>query len=232
MLTSARMLGIVLGGAVVLGACGVSEETKVRAVAKEFRRAIDAGDGARACRLLTPGARRQIPDCPENVASVDAGATGDGPVSIRGAKATLAARGAGDSGGDGGAGMAGRPMTFVKVDGTWRVEALGPGSEDATSERATAYERCWRAAGANIATRPQDLAFAAADTAVIAVREDRVSAKGGGWRIFYALAPGTRDPGLEEVIAAPAVAGAVAYVKDAAKNPEVVARARACEGGE
>jgi len=224
----ARMLAAALTGAVALSSCGVSEETKVRAVAKEFRRAIDAADGERACRLLTPRALRAIPDCPQNVASVDGGATGEGPVAISGDRATIAA-----PRGDAASPMAdpSRPITLVKVDGTWRLDALGTRNEATTSARAAAYERCWRAAGASIATSPQDLAFAAADTPVIAVREDRVSAKGGNWRIFYALAPGTRDPGLEEVIAEPKRAAAVAYVENAGDRPEVVNRARSCTSG-
>ncbi|MGH2897054.1 MAG: hypothetical protein ACRDMZ_00145, partial [Solirubrobacteraceae bacterium] len=121
--------------------------------------------------------------------------------------------------------------TLVRVDGSWRVDSYGRVDRTfATGTATAAYERCWRAAGARIATRAADLVFAAADTPVVAVREDRVSAKGGDWRIFYTLPAGGRDPGLGEVLADPRAAGVVAYVEDARAHSAVVERARACAG--
>ncbi len=228
MRSTAATLLLLLGAAAALAACGVSEETKVRAVAQEFRRAIDAGDGERACRLLTARARDAIRDCPANVASVDSGVAGSGAITISADRATIAIR----PGAERGAAAGSEPATtLVKVDGAWRVDAVARRDESTTSARASAYARCWRAAGARIATSARDLTFAAADMPVIAVREDRVSAKGGDWRIFYALPEGGRDPGLEEVIANPGAAAAVAYVRDAARKPAVVARARSCTSG-
>ena len=194
-----------------LAACGASEEEEVRAVLQEFRRAVDEDDGARACRLLTARARRGVADCPRNVASLDSGPR-DAPIEVRGDRA----------------GAGGR-IALVKVDGSWRIDSLGePDQTAASAARTAAYERCWREAGARIATSAGDLTFAGAGQPIVAVRGDRVSAKGDDWRIFYTLPPGGRDPGLAEVIADPRAAGVVAYVADAAADRAVVERARAC----
>ena len=202
---------LTLACAATLGACGTSDEDEVRAVLEEFRRAIDEDDGSRACRLLTARAARAVPDCPRNVASLDPGA-GDAAVTVDGDRASIAGR-----------------ASLVKVEGSWRIDALeGPAQTAAGAARTAAYERCWRAAGARIATTAVDLRFAAADMPTVAVRADRVSAKGGDWRIFYTLPPDGRDPGLAEVIAEPRAAGVVAYVRDAAANRAVVERARGC----
>ncbi|HWI08945.1 MAG TPA: hypothetical protein VNT54_15695 [Solirubrobacteraceae bacterium] len=202
---------LTLACATALGACGTSEEDEVRAVVQEFRRALDEDDGTRACRLLTARAARDVTDCPRNIASIDPGAADD-PVVVDGERATVARR-----------------ISLVKVDGSWRIDSLGsPERTAAGAARTAAYERCWRAAGARIATSAAQLAFAAADMPVVAVRADRVSAKGGDWRIFYTLPPDGRDPGLAEVIADPTTAGVVAYVRDASANSAIVERARAC----
>ena len=203
---------LTLACAAAIAACGTSEEDEVRAVLQEFRRAIDEDDGTRACRLLTARAVRAVPDCPRNVASLDPG-DGDGALTVDGDRASVA----------GGA-------SLVKVDGSWRIDALrGPQQTAAGAARTVAYERCWRAAGARIATTAAHLKFAAADMPTVAVRGDRVSAKGGDWRIFYTLPPDGRDPGLAEVIADPRTAGVVAYVDDAPAKRGVVERARACQ---
>ncbi len=218
---STVVLALALACAAALGACGTSEEDEVRAVATEFRRALTVEDGARACRLLTAHAKVQLgDDCPARVVTVDAGdpAT-DGALTLRDDRASLATRSGGRT----------RAIAFIKTDDGWRLENL-PLSTTIVAEagRAAFYERCWREAGAKIATRPRDLAFAAADAPTTAVRDDTVSAKGGDWRIFYTFAGSRSDPGLAEVIADPSVAGAVAYVEPAGSQPQIVARARTC----
>jgi hypothetical protein len=210
--------------AALLPACGTSEEDKVRAVVKEFRRALAAEDGSRACRLLTAEAKRQLAgNCLGRVTSVDPGdATSDGALTMRPERASLATRSGGRT----------RAIALIKSGGNWRIEHL-PLSTTIVDEpeRAAFYERCWRAAGAKIATRAADLAFAAADAPTTAVHQDTVSSKGGDWRIFYTFAGSRSDPGLNEVIADPTKAGAVAYVEHAAANADVVTRARRCSAG-
>ena len=204
-----------------MAACGTSEEDEVRAVAQEFRRALAADDGARACRLLTDHARRQLEGpCAERILNIDAGTpASDGALTLRDDRASLATQSGGRT----------RGIGFIKTDDGWRLEAV-PRSTTivAEPERAAFYARCWREAGAKIATRATELAFAAAAAPTTAVREDTVSAKGDNWRIFYSFSAGGTDPGLAEVIADPSVAGAVAYVEEADSKPEVVARARSC----
>jgi len=218
-------LVLALACVAALPACGTSEEDEVRAVVDEFRRAVQAEDGERACRLLTADAKRQLEDdCAERVTSVDPGdKASDGALTLREDRASLATRSGGRT----------RGIAFIKTDGSWRIEHL-PLSTTIVEEpaaRAAFYERCWRAAGAKIATRAADLAFAAADAPATAVRDDTVSAKGGDWRIFYTFAGSTSDPGLADVIADPSVAGAVAYVQRAGSNADVVTRARRCVAG-
>lgn len=216
-------LAVVLAGACGTGlaACGTSEEDEVRAVAQEFRRALTAEDGARACRLLTDNARRQLEGpCAARVLNIDAGRPAtDGALTLRDDRASLATQSGGRT----------RGIGFIKTDDGWRLESV-PRSTTIVeeSDRAAFFARCWRDAGAKIATRASELAFAAAATPTTAVHEDTVSAKGDNWRIFYTFAAGGTDPGLAEVIADPSVAGAVAYVEEADSNPEVVARARSC----
>lgn len=218
---SSLLLGLVCVCAGVLPACGTSDEDKVRAVAKEFRRALQADDGARACRLLTASARTELEgDCDERITSIDAGdMAGDGALTLRPERASLATQSGGRT----------RAIAFIKTGDGWRIENV-PRSTAIVEQsgRAAFYERCWRTAGAKIATRPRDLTFAAADAPTIAVREDTVSVKGGNWRIFYTFADSGKDPGFAEVIADPSAAGAVAYVEDADRNETVVRRARTC----
>jgi hypothetical protein len=212
-------LACVCAGA--LSACGTSDEDQVHAVAKEFRRALQADDGARACRLLTANAKTQLGGaCPARVTGIDPGdRASDGALTMRPTRASLATQSGGRT----------RAIEFVKTDDGWRIENL-PRSTAIVAEsgRAAFYERCWRAAGAKIATKASELAFAAADPPTTVVRGDTVSAKGGDWRIFYTFAGSARDPGFAEVIADPSVAGAVAYVEDAGRSEAVVRRARAC----
>ena len=218
-------LALALACGATLTACGTSEEDQVRAVAKEFRRALAAEDGARACRLLTANAKRQLDEnCAARVLTVDPGnpAT-DGALTLRDdRRASLSTQSGGRT----------RGIAFVKTGDGWRLDDL-PLSTAIVEEsgRAAFYERCWRAAGARIATRASELAFAAAAAPTTTVREDTVSAKGGNWRIFYAFADSGSDPGLAKVIADPSVAGAVAYVEQAETHADVVARARACAAG-
>ena len=204
-----------------LGACGTSDEDEVRAVAQEFRRALNAEDGARACRLLTDEARRQLEGpCAERVLNIDAGRPAtDGALTLRDDRASLATQSGGRT----------RGIGFIKTEDGWRLESV-PRSTTVVeeSERGAFYARCWREAGAKIATRASELAFAAAAAPTTAVREDTVSAKGDNWRIFYTFSADATDPGLAEVIADPSVADAVAYVEEAESKPEVVARARSC----
>lgn len=219
--TGRTALALVLACAAALAACGTSDEDEVRAVAQELRRALEADDGARACGLLTANAKRQLEgDCARRVLSIDAGdLAADGALTLRDDRASLAARSGGRA----------RAIAFVKTDAGWRLDDLPLSAAVRGPERAAFYERCWRAAGARIATRASDLAFAAAAAApTTVVREDTVSAKGDDWRIFYTFAGTRADPGLPEVIADPSVAGAVAYVEQAAARGDVVARARDC----
>jgi hypothetical protein len=223
--TRAAALALALAGSATLAACGTSDEAEVRAVAQELKRAIDTDEGARACRLLTPRARDSKTDCAQEVLQLDPGDAATGTVAIRGERATITTRNASGTSGDG-------RTTLLRIDGSWRVDAYGQVNHtSATTTSTAAYERCWRAAGAQIATSAQDLAFAAADTPVVAVRKDRVSAKGGDWRIFYTLPSDGRDPGLGEVITDPQAAGVVAYIEQARAHTAVVERARACSAG-
>ena len=62
----------------------------------------------------------------------------------------------------------------------------------------------------------------------IAIKPGRVSVKGDGWRLFYTLPANGEDPGVKAILAKPSRVRAVAYIEDAAANPRVVAKARAC----
>jgi hypothetical protein len=221
---SAAAVVLVLACAAGWGACGTAEEDEVRAVAQELRRALAAEDGARACRLLTANARRQLEGaCDERVLGIDPGdPASDGALTLRAERASLATRSGGRT----------RAIAFIKTDDGWRVDAVPLSTTIVEpSDSAEFYERCWREAGAKIATRASHLAFAAAAAPTIAVRDGTVSAKGDDWRIFYTFADSGTDPGLAEVIADPGVAGAVAYVEQAEAHADVVARARACAAG-
>lgn len=217
-------LVLALAGAAALPGCGTSDEDQIRAVAQEFRRALEAEDGARACRLLTAVAKRQLDgDCARRVLIVDPGdpAT-DGALTLREDQASLATRSGGRT----------RAIGFIETDDGWRMDSVPLSTAERDPARDAFYERCWRDAGARIATRAADLAFAAAAGAPkVTVREDTVSASGDDWRIFYTFAGTGQDPGLAEVIADPSVAGAVAYVEQAGSKAGVVARARGCVSG-
>ena len=216
-----RIIVLALACAAALPACGTSDEDEVRALAQEFRRALAAEDGARACRLLTASARDQLRgDCARRVLLVDPGTPAtDGALTMRDDRASLATRSGGRT----------RAIAFMETDDGWRLDVLPLPTAVRDPARAAFYERCWRDAGAQIATRPADLVFAAATAAPqMTVREDTVSAKGDDWRIFYTFAATGEDPGLAEVIADPSLAGAVAYVEQAGSNGDVVERARDC----
>jgi hypothetical protein len=126
---------------------------------------------------------------------------------------------------------------LVKVDGRWLVDA---DTIQAKTLSPAEYRRCWKRAGATIATSASDLRFAT----VSAVRKaalniGHVSLKGDDWRIFYARTAAVDDPGtandalvrrqsMAKVLADPGAAEAVAYVTDAGKHARTIARARAC----
>jgi hypothetical protein len=214
-------LALALGGGcgAALTACGSSDEDEARAVVGEFRRALDADDGERACRLLTARARAKLNNCEQAVAGTEPGDS-DAPLTVDGDRATLGSS-------DGGA-----RVTLLKGAGSWRIDTLpspaNAGRADSPVDAAF-YARCWRDAGARIASSARDIAFAAADRPVVALRGDHVSAKGGDWRIFYTLPRNGEDPGLARIIRDPGAAAVVAYVEDARANSGIVERARACE---
>ena len=118
---------------------------------------------------------------------------------------------------------------FVREQGHWLV-APDPETvslEDAPS--AASLERCWRRAGAAVARAASDLRFARADEVRgITVAPGRTSVKGDDWRIFYAHAAGDEDPGIGRALARPSFFPVVAYVRDAPRHLDVVARARDC----
>ena len=123
------------------------------------------------------------------------------------------------------------PGRFVREEGHWRVAAEpseGWTTED-SAPSAASLERCWRNAGARIASGPRDLRFAVGTTARnVVFSAGRVSVKGKDWRIFYTLPADGEDPGLGTVLAKPSVVHAVAYVKDAPAHAGIVAKARDC----
>lgn len=117
----------------------------------------------------------------------------------------------------------GEPTAMIRVDGRWLIDA--DYDEPATPAE---YARCWRAAGAAIATRPADLRFADENDAVNYVTDNgRVSVKGANWRIFYTLTADGDDPGLGTILDDPSAA-TVAYVRNASEHPDVVVEARGC----
>lgn len=131
-------------------------------------------------------------------------------------------------------------LELIRQDGRWLVD--GGMSSYSTPEHTAASDltRCWRRAGAAIASDAGELRFARESSARGTSEElDHVSVKGEGWRIFYALpADGRRtiyarsvlgeDPGLAKVLSEPGVVAVVAYVKNADARADVVARARPC----
>jgi hypothetical protein len=91
----------------------------------------------------------------------------------------------------------------VRQEGHWLV---GPDPEGlASDEPPTAakpdLERCWRRAGASIATTARDLRFAVGDRVrAVSVYDGHISIKGADWRIFYTEPRGSEAPGLERVL--------------------------------
>lgn len=117
----------------------------------------------------------------------------------------------------------GEPTAMIRVDGRWLLDA--DYDEPPTPAE---YERCWREAGAAIATRPADLRFADENDAVNYVTDNgRVSVKGGNWRIFYTLTANGDDRGLGTILDDPSAA-TTAYVRNASEHPDVVVKARDC----
>ncbi|HEV7808374.1 MAG TPA: hypothetical protein VGO80_21385 [Solirubrobacteraceae bacterium] len=99
---------------------------------------------------------------------------------------------------------------------------------------------CLLLAGAQLARRSRDLAFArgagagaaASDAPVGASDGGVVKVRGDGWRIFYVLSEGQLDPGPAAVVANPAKVAFVAYLADAARQRREVAAATRCARGE
>ncbi len=123
------------------------------------------------------------------------------------------------------------PTAFVRQDGRW---LLGPGREslsfDEQGPSPASLKRCWRNAGARIATSARDLRFAAGRTAIAAaVSPGKTSIKGDNWRIFYAHGADDEDPGWERVVRNPRIVPVVAYITDVNANLRTVNRARECE---
>jgi hypothetical protein len=220
-----------------------SDEQQVRATLKAWLAAYAKQDFERACDLFGTGAEaqfvvawtlgssgndrscvgvhRQIARSGDGEVSVDdapeAAAVDAAKVSIRGARATVKVAGH-------------RPRHFVREDGHWLVgpdpEAFG---ESEPTPSAAELERCWRRAGARIASTRADLRFASFDTVTsVSDKPGLVSVKGDDWRIFYTVPEDGEDPGIDAILADPSRASAVAYVKDASDHPRVVARARSC----
>ena len=93
------------------------------------------------------------------------------------------------------------------------------------------YVPCLLVAGAQLARRPEDLAFADGEN-VRAARVSRGSgvykARGDDWRIFYVLFEGQLDPGLAAVVANPAKVVFAAYITEASAHRAQVAAATRC----
>jgi hypothetical protein len=227
-----------------------SDEQQIRATAAAANDALSQKDYKRFCNLMSPGAEAQVmlggafaamfssAKEPSEIScatlmrtvarladddrDVDGGLAGDLPsraemrlarITIRGSHATI------DVPGD-------SPAPMIRVDGRWLVDA-----EIDEPLTAADYRRCWQAAGARIATRAGDLRFAdEGEARHLSATMGRMSVKGENWRIFYTMPEDGADPGVGAVIHQPRSAAAVAYVKDAAAHPDVVAAARDCGG--
>ena len=234
-----------------------TDEQQARASMKALGAAYRKRDYERACDLLSYGAEAQLlvglaftsfadteaGDNPLADASCAAvhrklelvigdkgGFAGEAPsaaqidaakVSIRGDRATVRLAG-GDS------------QRMIRQDGHWLVD----GEENAITidddaPSAASLKRCWKRSGANIASRGRDLRFAIHGTPkAIAIKPGMVSVKGTSaegvaWRVFYTLPADGVDPGLG-VLRKPRTVGAVAYIRQAAAHPRVVAKVRAC----
>jgi hypothetical protein len=93
------------------------------------------------------------------------------------------------------------------------------------------YVSCLLLAGAELASKPADLSFAAASPGRARSVKGAVTVTGDDWRIFYVLAKGGLDPGAAAVVANPARAIFVAYIDDAGRRPKDVAAAERCVPG-
>lgn len=230
-----------------------SDEQQLRATYQAVSTALAAGDYERGCALFSYGAEAQLlvgrlfasfgdteqqhapdltcaasfraiakladgqdddlafPDSPPSAAKLAAA-----EVTVHGSRATVRVQGK-------------DPEDFVREEGHWRVapDAEGITTEDAPSP--ASLERCWRRAGARIASSAGDVRFAVGGHARhITISPGRVSVKGPDWRIFYTLPSDGEDPGLAKVLAKPSTVRAVAYVSDAPAHAGIVARARVC----
>jgi hypothetical protein len=105
------------------------------------------------------------------------------------------------------------------------------------------YVPCLLLAGAELARRPQDLAFARGAAAAPAAKAGVPAAKAGAgsgvvkvrgddWRIFYVLYEGQLDPGPAAIVANPAKAVFVAYITNASEHRKQVAAATRCARGD
>jgi hypothetical protein len=98
------------------------------------------------------------------------------------------------------------------------------------------YVPCLLLAGAELARRPQDLAFArgvaAAPAAKAGAETGVVKVRGDDWRIFYVLYEGQLDPGPAAIVANPAKAVFVAYITQASQHRKQVAAATRCAHGD
>ena len=144
------------------------------------------------------GTKGGFADEAPSVARIDAA-----KVSIRGDRATV--------------GLPGDDWHLIRQDGHWLMagDPEGVTFDDDAPSPAT-LERCWKRAGANIASSGRDLRFAIDGTAkAIAIKPGLVSVKGEsadgvGWRVFYTLPADGEDPGLG-VLKKPGTVRAVAY---------------------
>ncbi len=94
------------------------------------------------------------------------------------------------------------------------------------------YVSCLLLAGAQLASKSADLAFAAnGSRGRTRSARGAVTVTGDDWRIYYVLAKGQLDPGPSAVVANPARAVFVAYIDGAgARGKEVAAAARCVPG--
>ena len=230
-----------------------TDEQQVRASLKALAVAYRKRDYERACDLLSHGAEAQLfialafasfadkkppadTSCPAMHRRLDpllgkehdfaaeaptAGQIDAATVSVRGDQATVRV-------------AAGDTRRMRRQDGHWLVdaddEAIKFEDEDVPSP--ASLERCWRRAGAQIASSGRDLRFAIRGTVkAVAIKSGLVSVKGtfkgAAWRVFYTLPADGDDPGLG-VLRKPRTVRAVAYVRNAGAHPRVVAKARAC----
>ncbi len=97
------------------------------------------------------------------------------------------------------------------------------------------YVPCLLLAGAELARRPQDLAFArdaaAAAGQPIGSGGGVFKVRGEDWRIFYVLFEGQLDPGLQAIVANPAKVPFVAYITQASEHRKEIAAATRCASG-